>query len=163
MKFISWFLRFKTNLRKVCCQVFRVPVKQKGSQPIQPISTIEMRDAKQSIIGCVQEGHFKEEIESLEVTKNHEKDTGSGSRPSCVKKSSSVFSLDPVLIDGVLRVGGRLRHALLPQDAKHQIILPKNHHVTNTIICDPPWDFRDKGECTGMCAMTRHAKRVIMT
>ena len=30
-------------------------------------------------------------------------------------------------------------------------------------ICDPPRDFRDKGERTGTRAMTRHAKRVIMT
>lgn len=133
-KFVAWILRFKTNLRKACRQAFREPVKQKGSQPIQPISTIEMKDAEQSIIKCVQEGHFKEEIESLKVTKNNEEGTSSGPRPSCVKKSSSVFSLDPVLIDGVLRVGGRLRRASLPQDAKHQIILPKNHHVTNLIV-----------------------------
>ena len=31
------------------------------------------------------------------------------------------------------------------------------------MICDPPRDFRDKGERTGTRAMTRHAKRVIMT
>ena len=114
--------------------MFREPVEQKGSRPIQLISTTEMKDAEQSIIKCVLEGHFKEEIESLKVTKNHEEDASLGPRPSCVKKSSSVFSLDPVLIDGVLRVGGRLRCALLPQDAKHQIILPKNHHVTNLIV-----------------------------
>ena len=93
-----------------------------------------MKDAEQGIIKCVQEGHFKEEIESLKVTKNHEEDASSGPMPSCVKKSSSVFSLEPVLIDGVLRVRGRLRRASLPQDAKHQIILPKNHHVTNLIV-----------------------------
>ena len=90
--------------------------------------------AEQSIIKYVQERHFKKEIESLKVTKNHEEDASSGPRPSCVKKSSSVLSLDRVLIDGVLRVGGRLRRASLPQDAKHQIILPKNHHVTNLIV-----------------------------
>ena len=46
---------------------------------------------------------------------NHEEDTSSGPRPSYVKKSSSVLSLDPVLIDGVLRVGGRLCRTSLPQ------------------------------------------------
>ena len=68
------------------------------------------------------------------MPKNHEENTGSGPRPSSVKKSSSVFGLDPVLIRGVLRVGGRLRRASLPQGAKHQIILPKNHHVTDLIV-----------------------------
>ena len=75
-KFIIWVICFKANLHKACCQVFREPVKQKGSQPIQPISTIKMRE--QSIITCVQEGHFKENIESLEVTKNCKEDTSLG-------------------------------------------------------------------------------------
>ena len=122
-KFVARILRFKTNLRKACCPAFREPVNQKGSQLIQPLSTTEMKDAEQSIIKYVQERHFKEEIESLKVTKNHEEDASSGPRPSCVKKINSVFSLDPVLIDGALRVGGRLRRASLPQDAKHQIIM----------------------------------------
>ena len=47
-----------------------------------------------------------------------------------VQKGSSIFGLDPVLVDGILTVGGRLHHASLPEDAKHQIILPKDHHVT---------------------------------
>ena len=93
-----------------------------------------MRDAEVSIIKRVQEGHFREEIESLAAIKNHEENSSPRPKPNCVKKSSSVFGLDPVLIDGILRVGGRLRRASLPQDAKHQIILPKNHHVTNLII-----------------------------
>ena len=28
------------------------------------------------------------------------------------------------------------------------------------IICDPPWESREKGERTGTRAMTRHAKRI---
>ena len=36
--------------------------------------------------------------------------------------------------DGLLRVGGRLRHAAIPEEAKHQIILPKNHHISTMII-----------------------------
>ena len=51
-----------------------------------------------------------------------------------VQKGSSIFGLDPVLVDGILTVGGRLHHASLPEDAKHQIILPKDHHVTNLIV-----------------------------
>ena len=51
-----------------------------------------------------------------------------------VQKGSSIFGLDPVLVDRILTVGGRLHHASLPEDAKHQIILPKDHHVTNLIV-----------------------------
>ena len=45
------------------------------------------------------------------------------------------------------------------QNGKCSIKTPKQ----SRLICDPPRDFRDKGECTGMRAITRHTKRVIMT
>lgn len=45
--------------------------------------------------------------------KNNEEGISLGFRLSCVKKSSSVFSLDFVFIDGVLRVGGCLCCVLL--------------------------------------------------
>ncbi|XP_022790963.1 uncharacterized protein LOC111330386 [Stylophora pistillata] len=49
--------------------------------------------------------------------------------------SSSLYKLDPFLdVDGILRVGGRLRHASLKGDVKFPIILPRNSHVTKLII-----------------------------
>ena len=42
--------------------------------------------------------------------------------------------LDPVLIDGLLRVGGTLGLASETFDSKHQIILPKNDHVSNLLV-----------------------------
>lgn len=46
-----------------------------------------------------------------------------------------LFKLNPFIgADGLMRVGGRLRFANIPYNAKHPIILPKNHHVTNLLI-----------------------------
>ena len=56
------------------------------------------------------------------------------SKGGSVKRGSSIFGLDPILVDGILVVGGWLRHASLPEDAKLQIILSKNRHVTNLIV-----------------------------
>ena len=36
--------------------------------------------------------------------------------------------------DEVLRVGGRLKHAVLPEKVKHPIILPLHHYFTRLII-----------------------------
>ena len=48
-----------------------------------------------------------------------------------VKKSSKLGNLRPVLVDGVLRVGGRLQKAVvLSWDEKHLMVLPKRHHVS---------------------------------
>ena len=49
-------------------------------------------------------------------------------------KGSKLVSLDPQVHDGMLRVGGRLHHAPIPEQSKHQIILPKRHHITELII-----------------------------
>lgn len=35
---------------------------------------------------------------------------------------------------GIIRVGGRLKYATLPEDAKHLILLPKKSHLTKLII-----------------------------
>ena len=102
---------------------------------IEPISVPEMREAERSIVKYVQEKHFKEKIECI----NGNQDIVTvipSQRPKggSVKRGSSIFGLDPVLVDGILVVGGQLRHASLPEDAKHQIILPKDHHATNLIV-----------------------------
>ena len=134
-KFVAWFLRYKTSLRKFCARDKEKPVIPAVKSSIEPISVPEIREAEQSIVKYVQEKHFKEEIESLK--RNQDVVTVIPSqRPKggSVKRSSSIFNLDPVLVDGILVVGGRLRHASLPEDAKHQFILPKDHHVTNLIV-----------------------------
>ena len=52
-----------------------------------------------------------------------------------MKTSSSLYKLDPFLdVDGILRVGGRLRRASLADDIKFPIILPRNSHVTKLIV-----------------------------
>ena len=44
-------------------------------------------------------------------------------------------ALGPVLDDdGLWRVTGRLGQSTMPQDAKHQILLPTNHHVVHLIV-----------------------------
>ena len=49
-------------------------------------------------------------------------------------RSIPLFKLDPVLQNGLLCVGGRLSCARILLDARHQIILPKNDHVSKHII-----------------------------
>jgi hypothetical protein len=51
-----------------------------------------------------------------------------------IKKSSSIYQLDPAVKNGLLRVGGRLRRAQISEEAKHPSILPKTHHVITLIV-----------------------------
>ena len=50
-------------------------------------------------------------------------------------KSSKIRQLEPYCDEqGLLRIGGRLGDAPIVDDAKHPMILPRNHHVTEIIV-----------------------------
>ncbi|XP_022801565.1 uncharacterized protein LOC111339226 [Stylophora pistillata] len=72
----------------------------------------------------VQAQSFAEELRDLKANKK-------------VKSSSRLVKLKPVLAEGVLRVGGRLKEAVvLSYNEKHPIILPKKHNVSQlTVRC----------------------------
>ena len=70
------------------------------------------------------------EIMELESSRTRSKSEDS----TQVKKSSSLRRLDPILVNSVLRVSGRLSLASTAFEAKHQIILPKKDHVTNLVV-----------------------------
>ena len=51
-----------------------------------------------------------------------------------VSKNSCLRKLCPILVQGLICVGGRLQRSPFSLDVKHPIILPKKHHVTHLII-----------------------------
>ena len=51
-----------------------------------------------------------------------------------IKMSSHLSNLRPILGDGLLRVGGRLKHSSLDFNTKYPIILPYRSHITDLII-----------------------------
>lgn len=52
-----------------------------------------------------------------------------------MKKTSSLYRLDPFLDkDGILRVGGRIRNALVSYEIKHPVILPSKGHITALLV-----------------------------
>lgn len=60
-------------------------------------------------------------------------------------KSHLLYSLDPFMKDGLLRIGGRLSNANESDQYKHPIILPKNHHVTNLILSYAHSEMKHQG------------------
>ena len=78
---------------------------------------------------------FPQEVKELSVpTCENVTDARGRVIHSTVTRSGSLFSLGPFLENNILRVGGRLRRAKLPQDVKHPVILPRKHHVTDLVI-----------------------------
>ena len=90
------------------------------------LTVAEVNGAELAIVRWVQSESFQEEVEALNQK---------GNQPGkAIRKSSSIIKLDPEMHDNVLRVGGRLRNAEIDGNAKHQVILPKKHHVSTLIV-----------------------------
>ena len=81
----------------------------------------ELEIAEQEIIKFNQKIALTEEIEALKKGKS-------------VKKSSALITLDPIMVQGLLRVGGRLRIATLSEDSQHQIIIPRDSHLARLLV-----------------------------
>ena len=122
-KSIAWFLRYCENLRLANARK-KLAISTQNA-PQRRISMEEMRAAELEILKCVQLHYFPEELQSL---------TKSGVYAAHVKKTSGLRSLDPALVDGLIRVGGRLGSAPASFDSKHQFILPTSDHVSTLII-----------------------------
>ena len=80
----------------------------------------ELDEAK-LVISHIAQSQFVEEIDCLKNRKP-------------VSNKSRLVSLKPFIDDnGIIGVGGRLKNANIPYNAKHQIILP-NNHISQLII-----------------------------
>ncbi|XP_064646159.1 uncharacterized protein LOC135499344 [Lineus longissimus] len=112
----AWFLRLKGLLRsKVKKDAKPVP---SGSLTVE-----EIEQAEVSLVQYVQKRAYSAELRDLE------------NGQQCVKKSSCIYSLEPLLDDsGVLCVGGRLQNAPIPARQKHQYIIPTSSHLATLLV-----------------------------
>ena len=108
-KAVSWLIRFKLHLRG------------DSSNVGNPITVDEMKSADILIMQHVQSDVFRDEIVSLK-------------RGKTVRKSSRLFNMSPILKDGLLVVGGRLKYAAVDATRKNPAILPHEHRVAH-LIC----------------------------
>ncbi|XP_006811382.1 uncharacterized protein LOC102802836 [Saccoglossus kowalevskii] len=89
------------------------------------LTTQDLQIAERVIIEFEQKEAFPEEIASLQI------------KGKTVKRSSSIYKLDPFLgSDNLVRVGGRLGNAMLSDEAKPPLILPKGSHVSELVLCE---------------------------
>ncbi|KAK0140007.1 hypothetical protein N1851_023079 [Merluccius polli] len=128
---IAWILKIKDTLKqrhdgKTKTNI-HVDIQTKDKKPKVKkkrstyLSVTDLEKAEVAIISFVQQQHFPEEISNLTAGKN-------------IKKSSHLYKLDPTMVDGVLRVGGRLSKAALPEELKHPVILPKSSNISELIL-----------------------------
>ena len=114
---VFWLLRFKTYLQS------KTRNKNLTQFFADFVSVDELCTAENNVIEYVQRTCFTRE--SACVSKNKQ-----------LPKTSPLHKLNPIVVSGLLQVGGRLDGVLLPYDLKHPIILPVCHSLTELIIRD---------------------------
>ena len=115
-RIVGWVLRWVSNLKSRICGK---PDEQKRDVVLTPS---EITDSRLLIVKDAQREAFDDVLMTLR----------SG---EALPTNHKIVQLCPFIDhSGALRVGGRLKHAPIPTAAKHPLILPKQHHVTNLII-----------------------------
>lgn len=116
-----------SSLRKLIHLVaycLRIAERARGKLKFSEILTpAEIQSAFNRIISLVQMEEFNSEINQI-------------SRNECLSSRSKILRLNPVMHEGILRVGGRIKRAELSYDQRHPMLLPKNHPFTELIIHD---------------------------
>ncbi|KAI3358936.1 hypothetical protein L3Q82_015320, partial [Scortum barcoo] len=100
------------------------------------LSVEELEKAELEIIKFCQKMRFPEEFSRLQKGKG-------------VKGHSHIYTLCPLMDDGVLRVGGRLSKSCMPAEDKHPIILAKDSHISVILlrhIHQEGWDMEKPTE-----------------
>ena len=144
-KAVAWMLNLKETLRSLSKKRQDLQAERKNSQadPDTQKATVEkqmqaykakvgkqeltvedLQKAETEIIRFSQNQRFQEEISTLEKGTHG------------LKRSSPIYKLDPMLQDGILRVGGRLNKSAMPAESRHPAIIPKDLHITSLILQD---------------------------
>ena len=103
---VAWLMRFVDYISN-----------KNGPLKSARISIPDMRKSTEKIAQLFQRQYVSEEIDCLTDGRQ-------------VKGHSKLSNLSPVLIEGTIRVGGRMRHSPIPFDAIHPMILLRGHPLS---------------------------------
>jgi len=109
---VAWLIKFKKQYRRAG---------KEFSKDYKQITVADIEEATKTVVQLVQRQTYADELQCLKKNKT-------------IKTTSNLIRLQPVLIDDILRVGGRIADAPVSFGSKYPMILPPNHHVTQLLI-----------------------------
>ncbi|XP_039434837.1 uncharacterized protein LOC120416979 [Culex pipiens pallens] len=93
---------------------FNAQAKNRNCRRTGPLSVDELTGALHALVRLSQRDSFAQELADLTARRR-------------VRDNSRIASLNPQLVDGILCVGGRLRHASISGTRKHPMIIDHKH------------------------------------
>ncbi|XP_058456361.1 uncharacterized protein LOC131433782 [Malaya genurostris] len=111
IRLVALFRRFRFNAQ----------VANRSCRKLGSISSDELDEAVRALIRLSQEECFARELSDI-------------SHSAHVRATSRIASLNPQLREGILCVGGRLRHAIIPASRRHPFIVDHRHPLATIIV-----------------------------
>ena len=132
----SSFTVLQTSVAWILCFIEYLKQRSPNDFNNSPLSHTERSKATMAVVKLVQTEAY---TEVLKILPNHSDfEAPVMMNPEEQLKAHAclrvVQDLDPDVVDGVSRVGGRLRNSQSSASTKHPILLPSNHHVTDLLI-----------------------------
>ena len=125
---MAWLSRFKS------CFITRYSQRSKNTS-VKMLSVDELQQAKRKIVKHVQGISFPEAFRALQKISSSKYSRQVTGELKKLKMPAFMHKLHLLLDEfGILRVGGHLENALISYEAKHPVLLPYQHHVTDLII-----------------------------
>ena len=163
--FSDWFrakraiavcLRLKSRFQK-----HEVNLSQ-GPGTYVPVNVNDLKMAEAEIIKMVQKEAFATEIRMISSFTESTERLKVRTRNASLKRSSTLFRLDPFLDqNGILRVGGRVRRLGLSAGMTHPVILPRKSHISELIIAHCHNEISHQGRGMTISNIRRHGFWII--
>ncbi|XP_062537997.1 uncharacterized protein LOC134206311 [Armigeres subalbatus] len=124
-EYISKFSSYNDLIRRTAywlrlMKLLRTPITSRND--VGFLTTSELRDAEGTLVRLVQKEVFAEELKAI----------SSGGK---VPNRSQLRWFNPFLSkDQLLKLGGRLKHSLESDEAKHPVVLPARHPFTRLLL-----------------------------
>lgn len=119
---VAWVLRVKQWLRDKALATRAADAQQFVGMNVAPITVSELKAAEKEIFNYVQQRKFPQEHKLI------------GEQRAELKPNSGLANLSPIIVEGIIRVGRRLKNATIADDCKYPIILPKSQVVVDLIV-----------------------------
>ena len=129
LRTVAWLLRYKkylSNKRLKRCYSLQTGL----------LTASELEEAKLEIIKAVQREAFPEACKTLQSHADFDAPRAllQNNDLRHNKELRELQTLNPYIVNGVLRVGGRLKNAALSDNQRYPILLPNKHPVTDLIV-----------------------------
>ena len=110
------------DLKRAIAWYYRLLLYFRKDRKAGALTASEIRHAGKRLVLAAQQRHFSEDVAALK-------------KNGVVSKSSRLLTLSPYLdADGLMRVGGRLKHANMIE--KNPYIIPSSHHIATCMVND---------------------------